>query len=255
MSDRFRNVIIPTVFMIGSLLVLVFLGNWQVERLSWKRELIANAVERPQLPPVAAPGPETWSDFDFDHYDYRAVRLSGRYGDGEVHVYTVLSKPNGDFAGQGFWIVSPFVTADGWTVIVNRGFVPGDKKDLSSRPESGVGTGDVDLVGLVRRVPLANSFTPDNNLETNEWYLRDPGQIGRHLGVPANKLAPYSIDLVANMIPPGGLPQAGETRIAFTNSHLQYAITWYGLALTLLGVYSAFMWGQWRARKKTAGTE
>lgn len=247
MSDRLRFYVIPTVFTIVSLTVLISLGNWQLQRLDWKRDLIANARERPKLPPVPAPGPETWSDFDFDHYDLRPVAVTGRFDAEEIHVYTVLNKPNGRQRGQGFWIMAPFVTSGGWTLMVNRGFVPGANKKLDSRPGSEAPRQDTRLVGLVRRAPKANSFTPDNNLQRNEWYLRDPTAIGRHLGVEDADLAPYSLDLIADMTPPGGLPQAGETRMNYANSHLQYAVTWYGLALTLIGVYIAFMWSRLRA--------
>ena len=248
MSDRLKNYVIPTVFMIFALSGLVALGNWQVQRLYWKRDLIAAVTERPKLPPIAAPGPESWSDFDFDRYDYRAVFLEGRYREGEVHVFTALSQPNGQYGGQGFWIMAPFETVDGWTVMVNRGFVPGSKKDPASRPEADAAADPARVVGLVRRAGVANDFTPENNLADNQWYVRDPVAIGRHLGVAANRLAPYSVDLVAAMTPSTGLPQAGETRMSFTNSHLQYAVTWYGLALALVGVYGAFIWSNWRRR-------
>lgn len=251
MSDRLRFFVIPTIFMIVVLTVLVSLGNWQVQRLHWKRDLVTNARERPKQTPVPAPGPDTWPDFDFDHYNFQPVAVTGRFGADEIHVYTVLTKPNGTHRGQGFWIMAPFVTSDGWTLMVNRGFVPGAKKQAQSRPGSEAPEGVVELVGLVRRAPKANSFTPDNNVESNEWYLRDPVAIGQHLGVEDAKLAPYSVDLIAGMTPSGGLPQAGETRMNFTNSHLQYAITWYGLALTLIGVYVAFMWTRWRAGKSS----
>lgn len=248
-----RYFVIPTLFTISALAVLVTLGNWQLQRLEWKTDLIANARERPQLAPVPAPGPETWSGFDFDAFDLRPVSLTGRFGPGEVHVYTVLTKPKGPRGGQGFWIMAPFVTKDGWTVMVNRGFVPGANKLPDSRPGSVAPTGEVDIVGLVRRAPKPNSFTPDNNIESNEWYLRDPIAIGRHFGVKPAELAPYSLDLRADATPPGGLPQAGETVVTFTNSHMQYAVTWYGLALTLIGVYIAFMWSRLRAGRASPG--
>jgi len=253
LSDRVRFYVVPTVFLLCTLPVLLALGTWQVQRLHWKQDLIENATERPKRPPVAAPGPAAWPDFDYDRTDYLPVAVSGRYAPGEVHVYTVLTTPqSGSHRGQGYWIMAPFVTADGWTAIVNRGFVPGPKKQPETRPEpeTSASDGPIRLVGLVRRRPEPNSFTPENNLSANQWYRRDPVAIGAHFGVPADRLAPYSLDLVAAMTPSSGLPQAGETRMQFTNSHLQYAVTWYGLALTLIGVYAAFILGRLRAGKK-----
>ncbi|MEM1048810.1 MAG: SURF1 family protein [Pseudomonadota bacterium] len=253
MTDSLKNYVFPSVFAACAFAVLISLGAWQVERLGWKEELIARATERPRSEPVPAPGPATWSPFDFDRYDYMPVRMTGRFGPDEVHVYMALTSPRGPRGGQGYWVVAPFETVDGWTVVVNRGFVPESHKDPSTRPSDASSDGEQTLVGLIRRPGLGNRFTPENDIAKNVWYARDPAAIGQHFGIAADRLAPYSVDLVAAMTPPGGLPQAGETRQSFSNNHLQYAVTWFGLAATLVGVYGFFMLARFRAARQGRG--
>ncbi|MEM8811510.1 MAG: SURF1 family protein [Pseudomonadota bacterium] len=250
MTERLRFIILPTVFALCVLPVLLALGTWQLKRLAWKEDLIRTVTERPTRDPVPAPGPEDWTAFDFSRYDYLPVNLTGRFGEDEVHVYTALSTANGPLSGQGYWVVTPFEASDGWTVIVNRGFIPDDRKDQQTRPNSVPPMGSVTLTGLIRRPGTGNRFTPDADPDANIWYARDPAAIGAHFGVQKDRLAPYSIDLAAAMTPEGGLPQAGETLMRFSNNHLQYAVTWYGLALTLVGVYGAFIWGRLKRRRE-----
>jgi len=238
----------------AALAVLLALGTWQLHRLEWKEALIAAARERPQAAPVAAPGPPAWTDFDIEAWRYRRVRITGRFGEREVYAFTVLSEPRGGpERGQGYFVVAPFTTTEGWSVLVNRGFVPQDRRAARTRPGSAPPSGVVTVEGLVRRDDPPNFVTPAPDAADGVWYTRDIASMAAHLGLPTAKVAPYSIDLVAGETPPGGLPQAGESLVAFRNSHLQYAITWYGLAAALVGVVAAALWRRWRA-PATSGT-
>jgi surfeit locus 1 family protein len=84
-------------------------------------------------------------------------------------------------------------------------------------------------------------FLPSDRPDQNVFYARNVVDLAeaKDLSPP---VAPFTIDLIAAETPPGGLPQAGETRMVFSNSHLQYAITWYGLAAALLAVFASFVW-------------
>ncbi|GAB5374281.1 MAG: SURF1 family protein [Acuticoccus sp.] len=237
-----------------ALAILTGLGTWQLQRLAWKEALIAAASERPGAAAVAAPGPAAWPTFDLADWNYRRVRLTGRFAPGEVYAWTLLGEPKGGpHAGAGYYLVSPFVTDDGFVVLVNRGFVPEDRKAAASRPGSAVPDGPVTLEGIVRRDDPPGLMTPAPDPATGIWFSRDIATIAAHLGVP-EPLAPYSVDLVATQTPPGGLPQAGESQITFANSHLQYALTWYGLAAALVGVWIAALWSRRRKRATPAGT-
>jgi surfeit locus 1 family protein len=160
----------------------------------------------------------------------------------EVLVHTVLSEPKGRFAGPGYWVLTPLELDDGAVVIVNRGFVPANRRDPATRADGQV-AGRVSVTGLLRRPEPGNWFTPDNDPPRGQWYRRDPHAIAAAFGLA--RVAPFMID--ADAAPnPGGLPQGGETRLSFPNNHLGYALTWFGLAAALAGVFGVFAWQQVR---------
>ncbi len=221
--------------------MLCGLGIWQLQRLAWKNAIIADATGRVTSTPVAAPGPDEWATLDMAALRYRPVHVTGRFRhSGEAHVYTSLRPAKGSHSGIGYLIMTPFETETGWTLVVNRGFVPANRKDAASRADGNTDE-TVTMVGLFRPPQPRNAFTPQDDISGNIWYTRDPVKIALNAGAPSDRIAPYSIDAVAAMTPDGGLPQAGETRLAFTNSHLQYALTWFGLALALAVIVALFV--------------
>lgn len=212
-------VIMMTVILTG---VLLALGTWQVKRLSWKLDLIQQVEERAHAAPVDAPSPSQWSSLTNPaDYEYRRVRLAGifRHQD-EVQVYTVSD------LGPGYWVLTPLQRDDGSLVIVNRGFVPSDKRDPSTRLEGEL-PARVEIVGLMRAPETGGLFLRTNDPQNNRWYSRNIAQIAeaKSLGT----VAPFYVD--ADATPnPGGLPIGGKTMLVFPNNHLSYAITWYVLA-------------------------
>ncbi len=128
-------------------------------------------------------------------------------------------------------MVTPLRREDGSLVLVNRGFVPGSRKDPATRQEGQV-SGPVEVVGLLRLTEPGGAFLRANDPGRDRWYSRDVAAIAAAKGLPDT--APYFVD--ADAAPnPGGLPIGGLTVVAFPNNHLVYAITWYGLALMLAG--------------------
>ena len=160
--------------------------------------------------------------------------------EGAAFYYTALSNPAGTYGGPGLMVYSPFETEQGWVVLVNRGFLPQDlpvaerDKLLSVLPEL------VEITGLLRLSEEPNWTTPNADLKQRIWFARDTDEMAKLLDVPDRLLAPYSIDLDAEFTPSTGLPQAGETIVRFKNDHLGYALTWFGLAATLVGVFLAY---------------
>ncbi len=148
----------------------------------------------------------------------------------------MLSEPKGRFSGQGYWVLTPLELMSGAIVIVNRGFVPLERKDPATRREGQI-EGPVSVTGLLRMPEVPNWFTPANEPARGAWYRRDPAEIAKHFGLV--RAAPFMIDADAAPVP-GALPQGGETRLVFSNTHLGYALTWFGLALALLGVFTVF---------------
>jgi len=182
--------------------VLVGLGTWQLDRLSWKLDLIAGVEQRVQAAPTPPPSPAAW---------------------GEFSAVTAL--------GGGFWILSPFRTDAGYTVLVNRGFVPPERRDPSSRRAGDI-AGRTTVTGLLRLSEPGGAFLRSNDPRADRWYSRDVAAIAAARGL--GPVAPYFIDADATPNPGGG-PVGGLTVIAFPNNHLVYALTWYGLAAMLAG--------------------
>ncbi len=212
----------------------VALGIWQIERRSWKLGLIAAVNERVAAAPVAAPGPDVWGSIDFDDDEYRHVTATGRFMPGK----SVYAQATTDYGG-GFWLMTPLMDERGFTVLVNRGFVP--SKDfaadaaLSGEPRT--------VTGLLRMSQTGGGFLRSNVPAEGRWYSRDVAAIAKATALEG-PVAPYFIDTGSPLDhtpppnaemgapPPGTVdyPVPGLTRIAFRNQHLQYALTWFALA-------------------------
>lgn len=210
--------------------ILLSLGTWQVKRLHWKEALIADIEERRNAAPLDLAGLEAILAKGGD-VDYRAAEAEGRYlNDKERHFLAT-------FRGQaGFYVYTPLALADGRYLFVNRGFVPYDRKEPSSRPQSLV-EGEQVVKGLARARLNAkpSMMVPENDEAKNVFYWKDLDRMAASVALPADKVVPFFLDADATPVP-GGLPEGGVTEIDLPNSHLQYAITWYGLALALAGV-------------------
>lgn len=250
MRGSLRGLLLPAVATAAVLAVLISLGNWQMWRLAWKEELIARVAERLVLPAVE-PGPEALADSDAfaAANEFRPVRLTGAYdAEKEVRVFTALSAPKGPYGGPGAYIVTPFRPAGtAATVFINRGFVPQDRIGEEAAPPAGV----VSVEGPLRSPERGSWLTPDADPEKRLFFARDPASIAAAMAIDT-PVTGFFIDLGAAETPPSGLPQAGETRTVFANSHLEYALTWYGLAAGLAAVFAAFAYGRLR-RENGAG--
>lgn len=223
-----------TVLLASISLLFVALGLWQIERRTEKLALIAAVEQRVHAPPIAAPGPLDWPRISFRTDAYRAVRARGVFlYDRETLVQAVTE------LGPGYWAMTPLRTEAGWTVLVNRGFVPPESRGRANR-RAGEPAGLVTVTGLLRVTEPKGAFLRSNDPMHDRWYSRDIAAIGRarHLGT----LAPYFID--AGPSPrQGQQPIGGLTVVAFPNNHLQYALTWFALAaLGLFGLVRV-----WRA--------
>jgi surfeit locus 1 family protein len=240
-----RSVLLAGIFSVLGIAILLGLGFWQLERRVWKEELIARIEARTKAPPAPIPSEGDWKNVSGERDEYRRVTARGAFRhDREVQVYTVVSEQKGRLAGPGYWVMTPLELDSGAAVIVNRGFVPLDRRNPDSR-SAGQVRGQTTVTGLLRLPEQMTLFSPDNDPARNTWYRRDPGEIARALKL--ERVAPFTIDADATPIP-GGLPEGGRTRINFPNDHLQYAVTWFGLALALAGVFAAFAWQRLQGR-------
>ena len=214
------------VAIVAAVLLLVGLGVWQVERLAWKRALIAQTSARLAAAPVPAPGPAEWRRVA-PADAYRRLRVTGRYRTGA----DTLTQAVTDY-GPGFWVLTPFRSDAGYTLLVNRGFVP-----TGARPAPPP-AGTTQVVGLLRLTEPEGGFLRSNVPASDRWYSRDVAAIAaaKRLG----PVAPYFIDASA---PTTGWPRGGLTVVRFRNSHLVYALTWFGLAALVAAM-------AWRVRRR-----
>lgn len=205
------------------------LGGWQVQRLAWKTHLIAQVDARVHAAAVAAPGPTQWADVTRDKNQYRRVTVHGRFlHDKETLVQAVTD------AGGGFWVMTPLVDDRGFTVLINRGFVPSGRRDPAVRADGQV-EGPQTVTGLLRITEPKGGFLRANDPAGDRWRSRDVAAIAARRDL--TRVAPYFIDADASPNP-GGWPRGGLTVIRFANSHLVYALTWFGMALlTVVGLW------------------
>ncbi len=242
-----RRLAVPLIAGFLSLIFLLSLGFWQLSRLDWKLALIAQVEARLHESPVEFP--KDWSGLTRERDEYRRVVLRGTFEhENELYLYAVLAEPapgKAGFGGQGFFVVTPFVMADQRVILVNRGFVPLGRKSPATRQEGQV-TGVQEITGLIRFSEVPSLFTPADNLQRREFYSRNVEAMMKAANLSG---ADFMIEQEATAIA-GGLPQGGVTRVTFSNKHFEYALTWFGLALTLIGVLAAYVIGQIRASKQ-----
>ena len=225
---RFRPQLWPTLVAAGGLAVLLALGTWQVERLHWKEALIAERAAQLAAPPEPLPA----QSGDWRAWDFRRVTVAGEFRHETEQLYGVAA-----VAGRvGHDVLTPLVRPDGAAILVDRGWVPADQAHPAARRQGQL-EGRVEITGIARYRGEGRPgwFTPDNQPEQGLWYSYDLPALEAAVGM---ELLPVVVeaDATAN---PGGLPQGGRTNLVLPNNHLQYAITWYGLAAALLAIYVA----------------
>jgi surfeit locus 1 family protein len=234
-----RALVWPGLFTLIGLAILIALGFWQLHRLAWKEALIAEVSARADAPPVAAPDEADWTGLDPARYEYRRVRVAGTYDfANQALVFRALENPRGRYGGPGYLVLTPLRLADGAAIIVNRGFIPSEQRSaFSAAPKQEPRIANV--TGLMRASEPRNWFTPADDPAQGEWFTRDPAAIAAAFKL--ERVAPFTID--ADVGPDrNALPEGGETILAFPNNHLAYALTWFGIALALAGVFGAFAW-------------
>lgn len=237
-----RTLVVLGVLAALGIVVLTALGIWQVERRAWKLDLIARIDSRIHAEPVPAPGPAQWPVVTRERDEYRRVRLAGHFLDGRQTLVQAVTE-----RGGGYWVLTPLATDGGFTVLVNRGFVPEAERQAASAP----GTqpdGLVQVTGLLRMTEPKGGFLRSNDPAAGRWYSRDVAAIAATKGLADT--APYFVDADAATSPGGGAgPVGGLTVVSLPNNHLVYALTWFALALMLAGAAVWVARDEWRNRR------
>ncbi|MFO1081208.1 MAG: SURF1 family protein [Reyranellaceae bacterium] len=235
---RLRPAFWPTLISLPILVVALGLGLWQMERLAWKRDILDRIATNQAAPPLTL---DELLRGDPLRHEYGRVTVKGAFLYDREYYLAARSLRN----KVGLQVVVPLRTEDGRIVMFDRGWLPQERKDPASRAEGQV-AGPVTLTGIVRRNQERRQFAPENEPGRNVWFHVDV-PLMRQLsgGKPDAKLDSFFLeaDAAAN---PGGLPIGGQTRLDIPNDHLQYALTWFLIALALVGVYLSYHWEQGR---------
>lgn len=223
-----------------------WLGTWQMQRLAEKEALIAAVDARLDSEPISVPQVDSWPRLDATALNFQPVALTGSFRYNQtVTVFTSLANARGPASGVGYWVVTPFVLADGGTVFVNRGFVPEGYQEAAVTDSDGEAM-QVTITGLLRPSETAGMLTPGPDTSNRIEWVRDPVRLAELVDPALSPFAPFYVDLPAGE--PGELPQGGETVVEFPNNHLGYAYTWYGFSIV-----AVVMLGFWLARQRAAG--
>lgn len=214
-----RRILFLLIFGLSGLVVLLGLGTWQMQRLSWKQAIIAQIDTQVAADPVDLP-----TNPDPSRDKYLAVHVTGTLLPGEVHV--LISRKQ---IGAGYLIIAPFELTDGRRILVERGFTRTNNKNAERL------TGDMQITGNLHWPNEIDGFTPAPELTSNIWFARDVPEMARALGTDP-------VMLIANVRTDPGVTPLPVDSSAITNDHLQYAITWFSLALVWLAMTVYFLW-------------
>ena len=228
MKIYFKPSVWLTIFAFPSFLILIILGSWQVQRLSWKSNLISNYNNNFQQAPITVK--ELFKDRKKNKY--RRTVIYGEYDHAnEIQIIGKTYEGN-----AGFHIISPFILENNEIIYINRGWVPKKYADKKTRKFSLL-EDKVRVVGLVRLPQKKGYFVPENEPENGFWFTIIPEELNGHLNIIGEK--EFYIDEL-NIDEKLKLPMPANGKVQVPNNHLQYAITWYSLALGLLIVYFAW---------------
>ena len=222
---KFKPTMGPTLFAVPTFVILILLGSWQVQRMSWKQEIITSfeqqMAKQPVMPPLDIKKDTDWR--------YTRVRATGRF----LHDKEILLTGRTFEGTAGFHVVTPFLFDGGRIVLINRGWIPEKLRERKSRPQT-TPTGIVVMEGILREDNRKGYFVPENEQKNEVWLYVNTKQIAEY-----REIGPVPGYYIDELRAPGPykLPIGAAGKIEIRNEHLKYAVTWFLLAITLLAVY------------------
>jgi len=243
------NVFGMTIIALAMTAVLVSLGVWQLQRRAWKHALIAAMDERLGAAPGVLPPPSEWKKLDPAHDEFRRVQFTATLqSKPDVMVYTSGSAVRPDVSGPGTWAFVPATLKDGGTVVINTGFVPNTMQNRvwQDRVVTPLVTGrPILMTGYLRFPEKPGLLAAHEDIVKRLWFVRDIGSMAHALGW--GPIAPFYVDL-ESPVPPSGIPKPGPLEVHLPDNHLQYAITWFGLALAVFCTFGFWLVGRLKPR-------
>lgn len=231
---RLRPALWPTLISLPILVLSIGLGIWQMERREWKRDILDRIAVNQAAAPLTL---DELLRGDPLRHEYGRVTVAGTLlHDKEFYLGARNLKNK-----VGLHVVVPLRTDNGRIVLFDRGWLPSEARDPAQRAAAQL-PGRVELTGIVRRSQTRARFAPENAPDRNFWFQVDVPLMRKLAGAPPDPaLDAFFLD--ADATPnPGGIPVGGQTRLAIPNDHLQYALTWFMIALAMAGVYLAYHW-------------
>lgn len=220
-----RRTIFILIIGLAGIAVLLSLGVWQVQRLTWKQGILAEIDAKISGAPIALPAAPNVTT-----HKYQPVEISGRFVENRIRV--LVSQK---LIGAGYRIIQPFQTKDR-VILIDRGFVKIDQiEDLRNDQAS--------VLGNLHWPDEVDDYTPEPDMKRDIWFARDVTALADTLNtdpilVIAREITPDSEKVSPIPISSSGIP----------NDHLQYAITWFALAAVWAGMSGLFLIGT-RRRK------
>jgi cytochrome oxidase assembly protein ShyY1 len=233
------------IFTLVMVAIFVGLGLWQLQRRVEKHALIAALTERLAASPVPLPPPSQWKALTQRTDEFRRVTFTASYARlPDAMVYSAGSAVREDVSGPGTWAFLPARLPSGETVVINGGFVENTMQDrgVEDRAVARLASNQpVTLIGYLRFPESARTLTPAANTSKRLWFVRDVGAMAQALSW--GEVAPFYIDL-ESPVPPNGIPKPGPLTVHLKDDHLQYAITWFTLAVAVVIAFGVW----WRRR-------
>ena len=248
----------PTMFTALGLAILVSLGIWQLQRKAWKEALILDIETRAKLPALSLADAEAKLKTDsLEDLEFHRLEADGTFlHDKERFLFTHKRA-----LGAGYDVYTPLLVGAKKVIWANRGFVREDLRAFEKRRPGQV-AGNIRAVGRIRLAQKPSLFIPQNDADQNTWYWRDlEGMHRSAFGDENVAQLPFFLEIgdpnvlgksgpEVRKLPEDQWPKPGASVVKIVNRHFEYALTWFGLAMTLLGVYAVFAVGRWR---KTSG--
>lgn len=238
-----RGLLWPGAFTFVALVVLAALGVWQLQRLAWKEDLVARIEAHVRAEPEAMPPEAAWAATRWADAEYRPLLVSGTF----LHEQELLVQANAVIGGggvrMGAFVLTPLRLDEGGIVFVNRGFIPVElTRDAAAfaawqREDRAQADAPVTVAGLLRAPQQRGWFVPQDAPDKGQWFVRDPAAFAAALGL--ERVAPFTIDAFRDP-EREGWPVGGLTVVSFPNNHLDYAFTWFGLAVVLAVIFVMF---------------
>jgi surfeit locus 1 family protein len=234
--------------------LFVGLGVWQLQRRLEKHALIAALTERLAVAPGSLPSSAQWSSLVPARDEFRRVSFPAVYQSApDAMVYSSGSAVRDDISGPGTWAFLPARLPTGEIVVINAGFVQNTMQDREQQDRAVtrlITSAPVMLSGYIRFPEAAGVLTPPENLTKRLWFTRDHLAMARALGwgTDGRPVAPFYIDL-EQPVPASGIPKPGPLQVHLKDDHMQYAITWFGLAGAVVIAFGVWLFGQKRASR------